>query len=115
MLVCKTNTYPQIRHLWDSGARSNEASSGVRKTQVQPSVKLPIGRMARLVFEIEAIRGDCCDAAKELLAQESVDEIELEECARIDDALLKAHSFLKAQLRTIMLSRIRRNTRARGR
>ena len=90
-------------------------SCGVRKTRAQPGVKLPIGRMARLVFEIEAIRGECCDAAKDLLAQDPVDEVEVEESARMDDALLKAHSFLKAQLRSIMLSRIRRNTRARQR
>ena len=85
----------------------------MRKTQ--DSIKLPIGRMARLVFEIEAIRGECSDAARELLARDPVDEVELEESAQMDDALARAHEYLKSHLRTIMLSRIRRNTRARQR
>jgi hypothetical protein len=71
--------------------------------------------MARLVFEIEAIRGECSDAARRILARNPVDEIELEESARMDDALSKAHSYLKSHLRSIMLSRIRRKTRARQR
>jgi len=78
-------------------------------------VKLPIGRMARLVFEIEAIRGECSDVARQILARNPVNEIELEESARIDDALSKAHSYLKSHLRSIMLSRIRRKTRTRQR
>ena len=71
--------------------------------------------MARLVFEIEAIRGECSQAARQLLTQNPTDEIELEESARMDDALSKAHAYLKGHLRNIMLSRIRRNTRARQR
>jgi hypothetical protein len=71
--------------------------------------------MARLVFEIEAIRGECSVAARELLAQCPTDEVELDESARMDDALAKAHIYLKGQLRNIMLARIRRNTRARQR
>ena len=71
--------------------------------------------MARLVFDIESIRGECSEAARKLLAQYPTDEVELEESARMDDALAKAHIYLKDQLRSIMLSRIKRNTRARQR
>ena len=73
-------------------------------------IKLPIGRTARLVFELDAIRGECAQAAAELLAQPDMDGNEFEECAKLDDAVAQAHRLLKAHLRRIMLARIKRHT-----
>jgi len=74
-------------------------------------VTLPIGHAARLAFEIDAVRAGCCQAAQVLLNKTPSDEMELEECARLDDALAQAQRILKASVRRIMLSRIKRRTR----
>src|SRR5207245_11788121 len=76
---------------------------------------LPVGPTARIAFEIDAMRAGCSKAAQTLLRQEPVNEVELEECARLDDALAGAHKLLKAAVRSIMVSRLRRSSRARGR
>ena len=44
-----------------------------------------------------------------------LNEAELEECAQLDDALARAHRLLKATVRSIMLSRLKRSSRARPR
>jgi hypothetical protein len=80
--------------------------------QTQRHVKLPIGRTARLVFELDAIRGDCAKAASELLDQSDMDGNEFEECAKLDDAIAQAHRLLKAHLRRLMLARIKRHSEA---
>lgn len=77
-------------------------------------VGLPIGRTARLVFEIDAMRAECCQAAQQLLEHGVVGGAEFEECAKLDEALDKAHRLLKENLRTIMLSRISRRSRPRS-
>ena len=77
-------------------------------------VGLPIGRTARLVFEIDAMRAECCQAAQQLLDHGVVDGPEFEECAKLDEALDRAHRMLKENLRTIMLSRISRRSRPRS-
>ena len=72
---------------------------------------LPIGRAARIAFEIDTVRAGCSKAARVLSSRETLDEAELEECARLDDALAHAHRILKAAVRNIMLSRIKRRSR----
>ena len=72
---------------------------------------LPIGRTARIAFEIDAIRSGCSKAAAALMARKPLDELELEECARLDDALAEAQQLLKRTVRGIMLSRIHRRSR----
>ena len=72
---------------------------------------LPIGRAARVAFEIDAMRAECSKAAQILLAKEQFDEVEFDECARLDEALGRTHAILKASVRGIMLSRIRRKSR----
>ena len=84
----------------------------VRKNQIH--VGLPIGRTARLVFELDAMRAECCQAARELLKQNISSGPEFEECARLDETLERAHRLLKENLRTIMLSRISRRSRPRS-
>ena len=76
-------------------------------------VRLPIGRIVRLAFQIEAMRFECCQAAALLMRQKRLDEAELEECARLDDALAEAHRVLKSTVTRITLSRIRRRSQAR--
>ncbi len=72
---------------------------------------LPIGRTARIAYEIDAMRASCCRAAQTLMNKKSLDEKELEECARLDDALSLAHRILKSAVRNVMLSRLNRRSR----
>jgi len=87
-------------------------------TPVKPTKRhmgLPIGSTARIAFEIDATRAACSKVAQLLLSHEPVNEAELEECARLDEALASAHRLLKATVRSIMLSRLKRSSRARRR
>jgi hypothetical protein len=93
-------------------ARQEAGSDSMRVRQTQQHVKLPIGRTARIVFELDAMRAECSKAAQELLNQADVDGSEFEECAKLDEALAQAHRLLKGNLRRIMLSRISRHSQA---
>jgi hypothetical protein len=73
---------------------------------------LPIGRTAKLAYELDSLRAGCSRAAAVLVKQSSFDEAELDECARLDDALSHAQRVLKAAVRNIMLSRLSRNSRS---
>jgi hypothetical protein len=77
----------------------------------QRHTALPIGRTARIAFEIDALRAGCSKSARMILNRKKPDEAELEECARLDDALSAAHRLLKATVRSIMLSRLQRRSR----
>ncbi len=74
---------------------------------------LPIGRTARIAYEIDAMRAACCKAAQVLMSKKHIDETELDECARLDDALANAHRILKRAVRNVMLSRLNRRSRTR--
>lgn len=74
---------------------------------------LPIGRTARIAYEIEAMRGACCKAAEIIAARKEVDMDELDECAALDEALAQAHRLLKSTVRNVMLSRIHRRSKTR--
>jgi hypothetical protein len=84
----------------------------VQEIQKGRNIKLPIGRAAKLIFEIDTMRAQCSHAAQTMLSQNPMDGLEFEECARLDDALAEAQRVLKANVRGIMLSRIRRHSRA---
>lgn len=58
------------------------------------------------------MRADCCKAAHTLSQQKVLDEFELDECARLDDALAEAHLLLKRTVARIIMSRLRRRSRA---
>ena len=60
------------------------------------------------------MRAECSKAAQILLSKEQLDEVEFEECAKLDEALARAHNVLKTSIRNIMLSRIHRKSRAGG-
>lgn len=74
---------------------------------------LPIGRTARIAYEIDAMRAACSKAAQTLMNKKTLDEVELEECARLDDALALTHRILKCAVRNVMLSRLNRRSRTR--
>lgn len=73
---------------------------------------LPIGRTARIAYEIDSLRLACSKAAQVLVDKKSPDELELEECARLDDALAQAQRLLKRTVRDVMLSRLNRRSEA---
>jgi hypothetical protein len=73
-------------------------------------ISLPIGRTALLAFQMNSLRDECCEAAEKFLRQQPVNEAELEECARLDDALAEAQRVLKAAVGRIALSRLKRRS-----
>lgn len=73
------------------------------KLPEQP-VTLPLDYATELAVELHLMRGECSDAARELIQEATegpVDEIGLEECAVLDEALARAHRHLQAALDTI--------------
>jgi hypothetical protein len=74
-------------------------------------VILPIGRAAHVAFQIEAMRAECCAAARLLAAETPLNEEELEECAELDDAPAAAQRLLKATVADVMISRLKRRSR----
>jgi hypothetical protein len=82
---------------------------GVRSSKIHAA--LPIGRTAKIAYELDLVRAGCSHAAAVLADQSPVDEAELEECARLDDAVAHAQRVMKAAVRSIMLSRLTRNSR----
>lgn len=74
---------------------------------------LPIGRTARIAYELDTLRAGCSSAARVLLRKSAPDEDELEDCAQLDDALAEAQRVLKAAVRKVMLSRLSRHSRSR--
>ena len=78
----------------------------------RPKISLPIGRAALLAFQINSLRDECCEAAEKLLRQKPVNEAELDESARLDDALAEAQRVLKSAVARIAYSRIKRRSQA---
>ena len=74
---------------------------------------LPIGRTARIAYDMDVLRAACSKAANVLVKKPALDEEELEECAHLDDALAEAQRVLKSAVRNVMLSRLSRNSRTR--
>lgn len=74
-------------------------------------ISLPIGRTALLAFQINSLRDECCEAAEKILRQKPFNEVELDECARLDDALAEAQRILKAVVARIAYSRLKRRSR----
>jgi len=73
-------------------------------------ISLPIGRTALLAFQINSLRDECCEAAEKFLRQQPVNEAELDECARLDDALAEAQRLLKSAVGRIAFSRLKRRS-----
>jgi hypothetical protein len=94
-------------------ASTSPISNHGRVRSTKRNEALPIGRAARIAYEIDSLRADCCAAAQTLLAKGSFDELELEECAQLDEGLAKAQRLLKATVRNVMISRLSRRSRTR--
>jgi hypothetical protein len=58
------------------------------------------------------MRAACCQAAQACVNRKPLDEDELEECARLDDALARAQRLLKSTVRKVMIARLSRRSRA---
>ena len=65
-----------------------------------------------IALQINQLRAECCDAASELVRQKNQDEAELEECARLDDALADAYRIVRRAVAGVTLSRIKRRSQA---
>lgn len=76
----------------------------------KPKISLPLGRAGLLAFQINSLRDDCCVAAEKLLRQKPLNEAELEEAARLDDALAEAQRVLKTAVARIAYSRLKRRS-----
>lgn len=73
------------------------------KSPEQPAT-LPLDYATELAKELHLMRGECSDAAQELIreAKEApLDEIGLEECAVLDEALARAQRHLQAAVDAI--------------
>lgn len=73
-------------------------------------ISLPLGRTGLLAFQINLLRDECCEAAEKLIQQKQLDEEELDECARLDDALAEAQRVLKSAVARIAFSRLKRRS-----
>jgi hypothetical protein len=73
-------------------------------------IPLPLGRAGLLAFQINSLRGECCEAADRILRQKPLDEAELDDCARLDDALAEAQRVLKSTVARIAYSRLKRRS-----
>jgi hypothetical protein len=73
-------------------------------------ISLPLGRAGLLAFQINVLRDECCEAAEKLIQQKQLDEEELDECARLDDALAEAQRVLKSAVARIAFSRLKRRS-----
>jgi hypothetical protein len=83
--------------------------SGVRA--IKSNAVLPIGRTAQIAFQLESLRAECCAAARILTNEKHLNEAELEECARLDDALAHAQRILKSTVADVMIARLKRRSR----
>lgn len=106
---CQTNTDPKSRPCPNDGPFSTRDVPGVKVNKSKAI--LPIGRTAQIAFQIEALRAECCAAAKILMEEAPLNEAELDECARLDDALSKAQATLKSTVANVMITRLRRRSR----
>lgn len=76
-------------------------------------ISLPLGRAGLLVSQINSLRDECCAAAEKFLQQKPLNEAELDECARLDDALAEAQRVVKSAVARIIFSRLKRRSQTR--
>lgn len=83
---------------------------------MKPSQKpgaLPLDYAAEIAFEIHLLRAECSQAARDLISQRTLDEHALEDCARLDDALARAHALVQNAIARIKGMRAKRRPRSR--
>ena len=76
---------------------------------------LPVRPAVRIACQLDAARAACSKVAQRLLSREPVNEQELEDCARLDEVMAQVQKLLRATVRSIMLSRLKRSRHARNR
>lgn len=57
------------------------------------------------------MRGECCRSARIIIGKPPFDEVELEECAYLEETLARTQAILKHAVRKIMIARIKRRSR----
>ena len=70
--------------------------------------ELPVRPAVRIAYRLDAARAACSKVARRLLSRDPVNEQELEECARLDEVVGRVQELLRATVRNIMLSRLKR-------
>lgn len=71
------------------------AQSSAPMNSPEKPVVLPLDYATELAMEIHLMRAECSETAQELMEEERLDEIGLEECAILDDALARAQRVLQ--------------------
>ncbi len=69
---------------------------------------LPLEYAAQIVFELHSMRRECSEFASRLMTQRPLNERGLEECARLDDALARAHGVLQNAVDSIKTAQEKR-------
>jgi hypothetical protein len=64
-------------------------------------VTLPLEYAAELAMEMHLMRGECSETARDLMQETQLDQIGLEECALLDEALAKAYRQLQGAVAVI--------------
>ena len=62
--------------------------------QPGPPNTLPLEYAAQIAYELNSMRRECSEFAMRLLSRRPIDETYLEDCARLDEALARAHGVL---------------------
>jgi hypothetical protein len=69
---------------------------------------LPLEYAAQIVFELHSMRRECSEFASRLICQRPLNERGLEDCARLDDALARAHCVLQNAVDSIKACQTKR-------
>ncbi len=64
-------------------------------------VTLPLDYATELAMELHLMRAECSDAAQAIMEETPIDEVGLEECAVLDEALVKAQAVLHSAVAAI--------------
>ena len=71
------------------------------KSPDNEALALPLDYAAELAVEMQLMRAECCDAASGLMEQPAPDEIGLQECAILEEALAKSQALLQCAIEKI--------------
>jgi hypothetical protein len=69
---------------------------------------LPLEYATQIVFELHSMRRECSEFASRLMTQRPLNERGLEECARLDEALARAHVILQNAVESIKARQLKR-------
>ena len=76
--------------------------------QPERPVTLPLEYAAQIAFELDSMRRECSELANTLMSRSPLNERGLEECAKLDDALFRAHGVLRHAVNGIKASQANR-------